>query len=156
MTLKNKTDTFTFYMAWQARFVRTTIGNYILYFKQDIMASANKEQQDAIDQIYNYAGDLLVNKKKSAMETQNALIEQGIDAESASVVVANLEQQINDAKQKRAKKDILHGALWCFGGILVTVVTFSAASGGGTYVVTWGAIIFGAIQLIKGLVNSRK
>jgi hypothetical protein len=45
----------------------------------------------------------------------------------------------------------LHGALWCIGGILLTVGSYSAASGGGTYVIAWGAILFGALQFFKGL-----
>lgn len=48
-------------------------------------------------------------------------------------------------------KDMIFGALWFFGGIIVTVATFSAASNGGTYVVAWGAIIFGAIQFFRGV-----
>jgi hypothetical protein len=51
---------------------------------------------------------------------------------------------------------MLHGALWCGGGILVTVFTYAAASGGGTYVVAWGAIVFGAIQFFKGVANRNK
>ena len=49
---------------------------------------------------------------------------------------------------------MFRGALWCGGGILVTVVTYLAAEnspGGGTYVVAWGAILFGAIQFFRGL-----
>jgi hypothetical protein len=45
----------------------------------------------------------------------------------------------------------LYGGLWCVGGIIVTAVTYSAASGGGSYVVAWGAILFGAIQFFRGL-----
>ena len=46
------------------------------------------------------------------------------------------------------------GALWCVGGIVVTAVTYQVASGGGTYVVAWGAILFGAIQALRGLYRS--
>ncbi len=46
---------------------------------------------------------------------------------------------------------MVFGALWCIGGIVVTVVTYSAAASGGTYVVAWGAIVFGAIQFFRGL-----
>jgi len=48
-------------------------------------------------------------------------------------------------------KNMLIGALWAIGGTLVTVVTYSAASGGGTYVVTYGAIAVGGIQFLVGL-----
>lgn len=114
----------------------------------------NDDQQNAVNQIYEYAAYLMVSEKKDAFETQKALIEQGLDEESASIVVSNLEQQIKEAKKEGANEDIMYGALWCVGGLIVTAVTYSAASGGGTYVVAWGAILFGAIQFIKGLVNN--
>jgi hypothetical protein len=47
--------------------------------------------------------------------------------------------------------DMLVGGLWCVGGILVTAITYSAAQGGGHYVVAWGAILFGGIQFMRGL-----
>jgi hypothetical protein len=53
-----------------------------------------------------------------------------------------------------AKKNMLYGALWCIGGIVVTAVTYSASSDGGRYVVAWGAIVFGAIQFFRGLMHS--
>jgi hypothetical protein len=48
---------------------------------------------------------------------------------------------------------MIFGGLWCVGGILVTAVTFAGAAGagGGTYVVAWGAILFGAIQFFRGM-----
>jgi hypothetical protein len=55
-----------------------------------------------------------------------------------------------------AKKNMLVGALWCIGGTVATIIGFSAASGGGTYLVFWGAIIFGAIQFFTGLVQLLK
>lgn len=51
-------------------------------------------------------------------------------------------------------KDILVGLLWCGGGIAVTALTYSNASDGGTFVVAWGAILFGGIQFLKGLFHS--
>ncbi len=55
--------------------------------------------------------------------------------------------------QAAAKKSIIRGALWCVGGLIVTVVSYGEASGsrGGTYVVAWGAILFGGIRFIRGL-----
>ena len=54
-------------------------------------------------------------------------------------------------RRAKGKKHLLVGSLWCIGGAVVTVATFSAASNGGTYVVAWGAILFGAIEAIAGL-----
>ena len=43
------------------------------------------------------------------------------------------------------------GGVICIIGILVTAVTYGAASGGGHYVIAWGAIVFGGFQFLKGL-----
>jgi hypothetical protein len=110
------------------------------------MENQNDNQQETVNQIYDYAANLLVNEKRSAIETKIALIEQGLDEESAAIVVSNLEKQIKDAKKEGANKDMLYGALWCFGGIIATVADFGF--------IFWGAIVFGAIQFIKGATNS--
>jgi len=44
------------------------------------------------------------------------------------------------------------GALWCIGGLIVTAVSYSAVKdSGGTYIVAWGAVVFGGWQFLKGL-----
>jgi uncharacterized membrane protein YebE (DUF533 family) len=50
-------------------------------------------------------------------------------------------------------KNIGLGLLWLLGGGFFTLITFSAASGGGTYVVAVGAIVGGALQFLVGLVQ---
>jgi hypothetical protein len=50
-----------------------------------------------------------------------------------------------------AQKNMTVGALWCVGGLVVTIGTYLAAASGGTYFVTWGAILFGGIQLMRGI-----
>ncbi|MCC6559185.1 MAG: hypothetical protein IT372_40180 [Polyangiaceae bacterium] len=57
-------------------------------------------------------------------------------------------------QQALASRQMLTGALWAIGGTVVTVASFSAASGGGQYVVAYGAIIYGVITFIRGLANS--
>jgi hypothetical protein len=77
----------------------------------------------------------------------------GYDFSSGSVQRSYATSSKVDQRQARredAEKDMLHGALWCVGGIVVTVATYAAASGGGAYVVAWGAILFGAIQFLRG------
>ena len=107
------------------------------------MTTENDDQQNAVNQIYEYAANLMVNEKKNGLETQKALLEQGLDEESASIVVSNLEQQIEVAKKESANKNIFYGALWCVVGIIATAAD--------TGFIFWGAIVFGGIQLIKGL-----
>ena len=107
------------------------------------MENQNNDQQETVNQIYKHAANLLVNQKKSASETRNELVEQGLDEESASIVVANLEQQIKDAKKEGANKDMLYGALWVIGGIVATVADFGF--------IFWGQLCLVQFSLLRGL-----
>jgi hypothetical protein len=107
------------------------------------------ENQDAVNQIYDFAANLLVKEKKNPDEVEQALMDIGVDIEGASIVVANLETQIQAAKntkKDRSNNDIIYGTLWCVGGIILTVADFGY--------IFWGAIVFGGYQLIRGLINS--
>lgn len=107
------------------------------------MENQNREQQEVVNQIYEFAANLMVDKKYSTSETVDALVEKGLDEESASIVVANLNKQIKEAKNDRANKNMLYGALWCVGGIIATLANFGF--------IFWGAIVFGAIQFFMGV-----
>ncbi|MGI4875414.1 MAG: hypothetical protein ACRYFX_30030 [Janthinobacterium lividum] len=109
------------------------------------MASPQPNQQEAVNQVYDYAANLLVHGNKNNVEVEQALVAKGLDAESAQTVVTNLTTEIGAAKKARAKKDMLYGALWCVGGIALTVAHIGF--------VFWGAIIFGGIQFFKGVAN---
>ena len=52
----------------------------------------------------------------------------------------------------KQRKNLLAGALWCGGGLAFSFLSYYFATAGGRYVVATGAIIWGAIQAIKGLV----
>jgi hypothetical protein len=112
------------------------------------------EEKQAIEQIYNYASDLIIRQNRPDYEVVHLLQDKGLNESNAQLIVDKIVSQVNNAKRSKAKKDILYGALWCVGGIIITVGTYSAASnGGGSYVITWGAILFGGIQLFKGIIN---
>lgn len=106
----------------------------------------NQDQQEVVDQIYNTAAHLLLEEQRSPYETKQALIAQGLDEASASVVVDNITNEIDKAKKSKANKDMLYGALWCVGGIVATVANVGF--------IFWGAIVFGAIQFIQGAANA--
>ena len=95
-----------------------------------------------------------LRRGESAASAEKALVAKGLDQASASAVVQGV-QNFNAAFAKTIKsaggRSALFGALWCVGGTIVTVATYEAAQGGGTYVVAWGAIVFGAIQMLRGL-----
>jgi len=107
-------------------------------------------QEEFVQAVYQHAAELMRNGTKEQAIVNN-LVEQGLDAESANVVVSNLVKARKEQKQEQGKKNMGFGALWCIGGLVVTAATYSAASNGGHYVVAWGAVVFGAIQFLQGL-----
>jgi hypothetical protein len=50
---------------------------------------------------------------------------------------------------------MIYGALLFIGGLVVTGVSYAAASDGGTYV-AYGAVIFGVVQFIRGVLEFNK
>ncbi|MDB5311984.1 MAG: hypothetical protein JWO38_6186 [Gemmataceae bacterium] len=99
-----------------------------------------------------------------AEEIKRKLVESATDPESAREIVRNLGRRMSlgsDCPPANAPDDgrsEFYGGLWCVGGIVVTVGSFLAAAtaGGGTYVVAWGAIVFGGIQFLRGMMRTAK
>ncbi len=56
--------------------------------------------------------------------------------------------------QSAAKRNMVFGGILLAVGLMITVGSYSAADGGGgRHVVAWGAMIFGALRFIYGLVR---
>lgn len=110
--------------------------------------------QAAARQIYTEAAQLLVRDKKSPQEVKAYLHEKGLDDETADMVIKNVLDTGNTVKTEKAKRDMIIGALFLFGGIAVTVYTYTAASnGGGRYFLAYGPIIYGGYRFFRGLLN---
>jgi hypothetical protein len=63
---------------------------------------------------------------------------------------------IAELVREKGRRDVTVGGLFLAGGLVVTLVTYSmASSGGGTYVIAHGAVIFGALQLMRGIFRVR-
>jgi hypothetical protein len=62
---------------------------------------------------------------------------------------SELRQMLKQAGQR----NMLIGGLVCVVGIVITLGTLASASGpaGGSYVIAWGAIVWGAIQFFRGM-----
>jgi curved DNA-binding protein CbpA len=66
--------------------------------------------------------------------------------------IAYIRQMAEEAKAS-ARAYALRGLAWLVAGTLVTAIGFaSAASSGGSFPICWGAILFGGIQAVRGLV----
>jgi hypothetical protein len=55
--------------------------------------------------------------------------------------------------KKTGMTNMLVGGGFFVVGLIVTIFSYSAASSGGSYYLCWGAIIFGLIQFIQGLIQ---
>jgi hypothetical protein len=109
-----------------------------------------KTQEEYVQAVYGHAAGLM-RDGLSDEDVEKKLVEQGLDAASAQAVVANLREIRSKQKRAQGQKNMGFGALWCIGGIVVTAATYGSASGGGTYVVAWGAILVGVVQFLQGL-----
>lgn len=107
-------------------------------------------EEHSVQEVYDYAAQLMsTGKPDNVVETE--LIEKGLDAESAATVTQNMRAQFRQAYKEQGIKNMSTGGLWFVGGSLVTGGTYYLASEqGGTYFMTWGAIIFGGFQFLQG------
>jgi len=64
---------------------------------------------------------------------------------------ANQKNALIDLAKAAAHKEAVKGILWFVGAMVITFITYSAASDGGTYFVFWGAMIYGIYRLLRGL-----
>jgi hypothetical protein len=123
-------------------------------------AAATGSATDVVDQLAGHVATLLA-QGQSQEKVAKILVEQGWEDETARKFVQSVAAALEDyrnspeGRQALASKYLKHigfGALWFIGGGLFTAVTYgSAASGGGTYVVAYGAIIAGVIEFCWGL-----
>ena len=116
------------------------------------MTEQQQSAEEVAQAVYAHVGQLM-NAGHSDADISADLVSRGFDSHYANAMIGNLNAARLEQKKSRAKKNIGLGAAWFFGGALITAATYSAATGGGTYVVTWGAIVIGAVQMLAGLVQ---
>jgi hypothetical protein len=106
--------------------------------------------QQFVREVYQRAANL-ANAGKSKDKIQTELKEMGVSESTASVVIENTFRALKKAHREAGARNVFVGAAWCVGGVVVTALTYQLASGGGTFIVAWGAILFGGIQVLRGL-----
>jgi len=58
---------------------------------------------------------------------------------------------LREQAKKTANAEMLKGIGWAVLGGIITFVTYSMASDGGTYFVFWGLVVYGAYVFLRGL-----
>jgi hypothetical protein len=103
----------------------------------EILSNRNKYQNIALDAAINEAIKRKIIENKSDLETKYP----------TNVFNENRNEDNDLAiKREKAKNDMIYGAIWCIGGILLTIADIGF--------IFWGAILFGGIQFFRGLANS--
>lgn len=108
----------------------------------------------------------------SEEEVHQYLVNEGLDLNSTYAMMGSLTQgsayfRAVDAKIENSEdygtgpykssdggvnRDMVIGGIFFVGGIIITVGTLSSGNGGG--IIAWGAILFGGIQFMKGLMRN--
>ena len=83
-------------------------------------------------------------------QVQNEQVQHDLQGEKKTPVGAMVDPSKPEAN--RHTRNIFYGALWCVGGITVTIASYQVAvESGGHYFITWGAIAFGLYQFLSGI-----
>lgn len=119
--------------------------------------SSRKDRQqlgvinDKESEMLEFAYNLLVETNVYS-EVVEELKKRGCKQEEAEKIATDASNYL----EKKAKRDkiqyIVLGLLFAIGGLVITLWSYAkAANQGGTYYVTWGAVVYGVYLIYKGL-----
>ena len=123
-----------------------------------------KLDPDVLEQVIG-SGQQLANR--AVQRKVNQLVDQGVQVQqivqqcqlpavSAASIIQWVEARYRQLEEREAEGEgagtgsIAFGLLLIVGGVIVSLVSYSSASGGGTYTVWYGAVIYGIILVAKG------
>ena len=98
----------------------------------------------------------MIAELTDTMGWPDSLATKFVDRVSVAAIDSGASDEGRQALADRYARHMIYGALWALGGILVTWWTYSAAAsspGGGRYVVAYGAILYGVVDFVRGLVG---
>lgn len=93
-----------------------------------------------------------LNAGRTPSEIEQSLVEKGLDREAAVALTARVREVWSRQRSSQGSSTMLVGALWLVGGLVATAATYGA--GGSSYVVFWGAIAYGGIKIVRGMMEA--
>lgn len=114
------------------------------YQNYNVVTETQYNDDAYIESLYNYAADLMVNEGYDSDETINALMEKGVDYNTATDMVHQLNEVITKEKSGEAGADIVLGLVFAIGGLILSL---------NTNYIFYGAVIYGAFRFFKGIAN---
>ena len=115
--------------------------------------AASHEMQEALDSVFDEAIGLAEDGRTIA-EIQAHLKTRGLDKIRAAEMAKRAWDMPSDQRKRAGQRNAIVGMSLCFGGLLFTAVTYYLATtplGGGRYVITWGIVVVGLLQFVRGV-----
>lgn len=112
------------------------------------------DPQDTLKALILYAATLMKSGSPDS-QVEKALMDKGLSQSSARTMISQLRTVRRNVLRKAALRDLLMGGAICIIGLVITTGTNSAAVSpmGGTYYIAWGAMLFGALQCVRGVLR---
>ncbi|MEP7318813.1 MAG: hypothetical protein ABI921_08720 [Panacibacter sp.] len=101
---------------------------------------------------------LVFDEKKSGKSNEDiiaGLIDRGFSEHQASNIMDNMETAAKSLSDISENQMLKNGIFFII-GLIVTIITYTNALSGGTYIIAYGAIIFGGYRFIEGVINKKK
>jgi hypothetical protein len=130
----------------------TTLSKPGRAFSNPSMTAAG-EELDRDSQLFAYA-TVQYQRGFSASQIENQLVEQGIDRDRARSVARAAVEASKGVVREAGLRNMAIGGTVCAAGLAVTFFSYWRAvahPGTGTFLLAWGAILFGAMQFLYGL-----
>lgn len=122
----------------------------------------SEEEILALEQTYTYI-DQSLWEGKSEDEVVKELVKLNYSKDIAMEMINNRKETLYEEYKRTPegrkmvasvhKRRMISGILWFAGGLTITLVTYALAEGGGWYFIFFGAIIFGFIDFVRGLIG---
>jgi hypothetical protein len=107
------------------------------------------------DQILRNLAINLMTTGHSDKEVERLIDGIGVDFRRTPRIVGAARSEIVAARRQSGERKLQIGGLALVGGLVFSLISYGSASPGGQYTVAIGAIVFGAIQLGIGYVQTR-
>ena len=96
----------------------------------------------------------MVENRIARDKTIRYLVEAGYSVQEARDLVAGLESTKAKMKIQKAQRRMFIGGLWIVTGVVITLISYHIITVNAGFVLSGAAILFGGIQLFKGVAVS--
>jgi len=103
-----------------------------------------------------YAAGKSVKEVIAALESQHLSSADAYEVAHRVYRLRGLRIEKQTANRKAGRTKMWLGAAICLGGIVVTAATFFSADSGESYIIAWGAILFGFIWFLLGWTQAKE